>query len=72
MEEILQSFYENKIESVFFTQHIDAYVKQYKDGEVYETEVTAYEPCYKIVFKDQSTEEITLKNLLVKLFYKKK
>jgi hypothetical protein len=72
MKQLLQSFYQKEIENIYFNQNIEAYIKQYTDGEIYETEISSYEPQYKIIFKDQTIENLDLQDLLVKLFYKTK
>ena len=42
MKEILEKIFGKKIEFIHFKQDIDVYPKQYKDGEIYETEVNSY------------------------------
>ena len=43
MKEILEKIFDKKIEFIHFKQDIDVYPKQYKDGEIYETEVNSAE-----------------------------
>lgn len=71
MKEILEKIFDKKIESVRFNQYISVYPKQYKDGEIYETEVDVEEPSYRIEFVDGSKTEIDLSELIVKIFNSK-
>ena len=71
MEEILEKIYDQKIENVHFNQYIYVYPKQYTDKEIYETEVESQEPSYTIEFVDGSKVEITLSELIVKIFNSK-
>ena len=71
MEEILEKIYDQKIENVHFNQYIYVYPKQYTDKEIYETEVDSQEPSYTIEFVDGSKVEITLSELIVKIFNSK-
>jgi hypothetical protein len=71
MKEILEKIYDKKIEYVHFNQYISVYPKQYTDKEIYETEVEAQEPSYTIQFVDGSKVEITLSELIVKIFNSK-
>ena len=47
------------------------YPKQYRDGEIYETEVEPHEPSYSIEFIDGSKTVINLSELIVKIFNSK-
>jgi hypothetical protein len=71
MKEILEKIYDQKIENVHFNQYIYVYPKQYTDKEIYETEVESQEPSYTIEFVDGSKVEITLSELIVKIFNSK-
>jgi hypothetical protein len=71
MKEILEKIFNKKIEYVRFNQYINVYPKQYKDGEIYETEVEAEEPSYTIQFVDGSKTVIDLSELIVKIFNSK-
>jgi hypothetical protein len=71
MKEILEKIFNKKIEYIHFKQDIDVYTKQYKDGEIYETEVNSYEPIYSIEFIDGSKTVIDLSELIVKIFNSK-
>jgi hypothetical protein len=71
MKEILEKIYDKKIEYIRFNQYISVYPKQYKDGEIYETEVDAEEPSYNIQFVDGSKITIDLSELIVKIFNSK-
>jgi hypothetical protein len=71
MKEILEKIFDKKIESVRFNQYISVYPKQYKDGEIYETEVDVEEPSYNIEFVDGSKTTIDLSELIVKIFNSK-
>ena len=71
MKEILEKIYDKKIEYIRFNQYISVYPKQYKDGEIYETEVDAEEPSYNIQFVDGSEMIIDLSELIVKIFNSK-
>jgi hypothetical protein len=71
MKEILEKIFDKKIEHVNFNQYISVYPKQYKDGEIYETEVEAEEPSYNIQFVDGSKTVIDLSELIVKIFNSK-
>ena len=71
MKEILEKIYDQKIEYVYFNQYISVYPKQYKDGEIYETEVNVDEPSYIIQFVDGSKNTINLSELIVKIFNSK-
>ena len=71
MKEILEKIYDKKIEYVQFKQYINVYPKQYKDGEIYETEVDAEEPSYIIEFVDGTKTVIDLSELIVKIFNSK-
>jgi hypothetical protein len=71
MKEILEKIFNKKIEHVRFNQYINVYPKQYKDGEIYETEVEAEEPSYTIQFVDGSKTVIDLSELIVKIFNSK-
>jgi hypothetical protein len=71
MKEILEKIYDKKIEYIRFNQYISVYPKQYKDGEIYETEVDAEEPSYNIQFVDGSKITIDLSELIIKIFNSK-
>jgi hypothetical protein len=71
MKEILEKIFDKKIEYIRFKQDIDVYPKQYKDGEIYETEVNSYEPSYSIEFIDGSKTVIDLSELIAKIFNSK-
>jgi hypothetical protein len=71
MKEILEKIFEKKIEYIRFNQYIYVYPKQYRDGEIYETEVNSEEPSYDILFIDGSKTVITLSELIVKIFNSK-
>ena len=71
MKEILEKIYDKKIEYIRFNQYISVYPKQYKDGEIYETEVDSEEPSYNIQFVDGSEMIIDLSELIVKIFNSK-
>jgi hypothetical protein len=71
MKEILEKIFDKKIEHVHFNQYIGVYPKQYKDGEIYETEVEVEEPSYNIQFVDGSKTVIDLSELIVKIFNSK-
>jgi hypothetical protein len=71
MKEILEKIFEKKIEYVGFSQYISVYPKQYRDGEIYETEVFSEEPSYNILFIDGSKTDICLSELIVKIFNSK-
>jgi hypothetical protein len=71
MKEILEKIYDKKIEYIRFNQYIYVYPKQYKDGEIYETEVSSEEPSYNIQFVDGSKITIDLSELIIKIFNSK-
>ena len=71
MKEILEKIYDKKIEYIWFNQYISVYPKQYKDGEIYETEVSSEEPSYNIQFVDGSKITIDLSELIIKIFNSK-
>ena len=71
MKEILEKIYDKKIEYIRFNQYIYVYPKQYKDGEIYETEVSSEEPSYNIQFVDGSKTIIDLSELIIKIFNSK-
>ncbi len=71
MKEILEKIFDKKIEFIHFKQDIDVYPKQYKDGEIYETEVSTYEPLYHINFIDGSKTVLNLSELIVMIFNSK-
>ena len=71
MKEILEKIFNKKIEYVRFNQYINVYPKQYKDGEIYETEVDAEEPSYIIEFVDGTKNVIDLSELIVTIFNSK-
>lgn len=71
MKEILEKIFDKKIEYIQFIQHVDVYCRQYKDGEIYETEVNTWEPSYNIEFVDGSKTVIELSELIVKIFNSK-
>lgn len=71
MKEILEKIYDKKIEYIRFNQYISVYPKQYKDGEIYETEVDTKEPSYTIQFVDGSKITMDLSELIVKIFNSK-
>jgi hypothetical protein len=71
MKEILEKIFDKKIEYIRFNQYIYVYPKQYKDGEIYETEVNSEEPSYSIEFIDGSKTVIELSELIVKIFNSK-
>ena len=71
MKEILEKIFNKKIEFIHFKQDIDVYPKQYRDGEIYETEVESHEPSYGIEFIDGSKTVINLSELIVKIFNSK-
>jgi hypothetical protein len=68
MKEIFKSFYGKEVKSFRFNQHISVYPKQYKDGEIYETEVDTEEPTYTIYFDDGTEISVELSELLLTLF----
>jgi hypothetical protein len=71
MKEILEKIFDKKIEFIHFKQDIDVYPKQYKDGEIYETEVNSYEPLYDINFVDGSKTVLDLSELIIMIFNSK-
>jgi len=71
MKEILEKIFDKEIEFIHFKQEIDVYPKQYRDGEIYETEVNSWEPLYHINFVDGSKNELTLSELIVIIFNSK-
>ena len=71
MKEILEKIFDKKIEYIRFNQYIYVYPKQYKDGEIYETEVNSEEPSQSIEFIDGSKTVIELSELIVKIFNSK-
>jgi hypothetical protein len=71
VKEILEKIFDKKIEYIRFNQYIYVYPKQYKDGEIYETEVNSEEPSYSIEFIDGSKTVIELSELIVKIFNSK-
>ena len=71
MKEILEKIFDKKIEFIHFKQDIDVDPKQYKDGEIYETEVYSYEPTYHINFVDGSKTLLDLSELIVMIFNSK-
>jgi hypothetical protein len=71
MKEILEKIFDKKIEFIHFKQDIDVYPKQYKDGEIYQTEVDSYEPTYRINFIDGSDVLLDLSELIVMIFNSK-
>ena len=71
MKEILEKIFDKKIEFIHFKQDISVYPKQYKDGEIYETEVNSYEPLYHINFVDGSKTILDLSELIVMIFNSK-
>ncbi len=66
MKEILEKIFDKEIDNFSFKQYISVYSKQYKDGEIYETEVDSEEPMYIIEFVDGSKAVIDLSELIVK------
>jgi len=68
MEEILEKIFDKKIEYIQFKQDVEVYAKQYKDGEIYETETVSYEPLYHINFVDGSKTVLDLSELIVIIF----
>ena len=72
MREILEKIFDKKIEFIAFEQNVEVYPKQYKDGEIYETEVNSYEPLYYINFVDGSKSTLYLGELIVMIFNSKK
>ena len=71
MKEILEKIFDNKINFIEFKQDIEVYPKQYRDGEIYETEVNTYEPLYIIHFVDASKIVLSLSEIIVKIFNSK-
>jgi hypothetical protein len=71
MKEILEKIFGKEIEFINFKQDIDVYSKQYKDGEIYETEVNSFEPRYWINFVDGSKTVLDLSELIVMIFNSK-
>ena len=68
MKELLRRIFQREIDTINFNQDVEVYPKQYRDsGEIYETEVNAFEPSYTITFKHGEKLTLSLSELIVKI-----
>jgi hypothetical protein len=72
MKVIFENIFNRKVSVYRFKQYIYVYPKQYKDNEIYETEVDVQQPQYIIDFEDGGQEVIELEDLLVIIYNSKK